>query len=349
MLFGASPLLRHAPFGAAALACLAALAPLAARGAAAEPRAPGLVDLHVDLSYRLNYRSSSFARGSGQFMADRLLESGVAGVVLPLYIPREVSPFGPRDADLESSYRSVLGAIAETPPYRTPGCAPAPGGVRTWLAFEGAAPLAFDAGGVRRWHERGVRVFGLVHTYDNALASSSGQRPAGEPPVGLTPAGRAVVREVFSFGAVVDVSHASDATTDEVLAMAREQGGVVIATHSNARALAPHPRNLTDAQLRGIAATGGVIGVNFHTPFLVAGRAATLVDVARHIEHVARVAGSEHVAVGSDFEGGIRPPRELRDVTGLRELGRLLERRGMPRRHVEQAFGLNALRVLCPR
>jgi membrane dipeptidase len=219
--------------------------------------------------------------------------------------------------------------------------------VRTWLAFEGAAPLAGDPDAVSRWSARGVRIFGLVHTSDNALATSSaGSRV---PAHGLTDAGRELVRRVHASGGVVDVSHASDPATDEVIRMALADGVPAVATHSNARALAPHPRNLTDDQIRGIARTGGVVGINFHSRFLVAEGRAEIADVVRHVRHVARVAGTDHVALGSDFEGDIHPPRGLQDVAALPRLARALEADGLPRADVEKIFSRNALRVLCPR
>jgi len=145
----------------------------------------------------------------------------------------------------------------------------------------------------------------------------------------------------------VDVSHASDRAVADVLALAAETAGVVVATHSNARALCEHPRNLTDQQLRGIAATGGVVGLNFHSPFVVRGRPAELSDVVRQARHLVEVAGEDHVAIGADYEGGIRPARGLAGAAQFPELARALLRAGLPARAVTKLFSENALRVLC--
>jgi membrane dipeptidase len=163
----------------------------------------------------------------------------------------------------------------------------------------------------------------------------------------LTEAGKDLVRRAHALGVSVDVSHASDLAVADVLAVARETAGVVVATHSNARALCDHPRNLTDQQLRGIAATGGVIGLNFHSPFVVRGRAAELSDVVRQARHLVQVAGEDHVAIGADFEGGIRPARGLADAARFPELGRALLRSGLAERAATKLFSENALRVLC--
>jgi len=318
---------------------------LPALGADAAPAPPPVVDLHVDLSYRVNFKAGAFDKGSGQFMAAKLLRAGVSGVVLPLYIPREASPTGPRAEDLESSFARVISLIPKTPPFALPGCEPKTGAVRTWFAFEGAAPLAGDAGAVDRWVARGVRIFGLVHTYDNALATSSGD--AAPAASGLTDAGRDLVRRVHRAGAVVDVSHASDAATDEIIALSKRDGVPAVATHSDARALAPHARNLTDDQIRRIAETGGVVGVNFHSRFLVPRGRASLADVVAEVRYLTRVAGVDHVAIGSDFEGDILPPPELRDVSGFPRLAAALAESGMSAEDVRKVFAENAERILC--
>jgi membrane dipeptidase len=333
------------------------LAELPARGADIAERPIGVVDLHVDLSYEHNYKGHPFAQGTGQFRAADLERAGVVGVVLPLYVPRRVSPTGPRLEDFESSYARVYGALAATSPYRLPGCVPRTGGVRTWLSFEGVGALASDgwieSGGVKTprsllgWAARGLRVLGPVHAWANELASSSGD--AKNAGFGLTARGRDLVRAANRLGIVMDVSHASDEATREILALSAESGAPVIATHSNARALADHPRNLADAELRAIARSGGVVGVNFHSAFLTRKGKATLGDAVAQVKYLVGVMGAEHVAIGSDFEGEIQPPPELAGVQGYQKLARALLDQGMPRATVEAIFSKNALRVLCRR
>lgn len=312
---------------------------------AAEPRPVPVVDLHVDLSYQFNYRGRPFAEGTGQYRAAELVRAGVLGIVLPLYIPKSVHPTGPRLVDLERSYASVFEALVQTPPYRLPGCAPQQRKVKTWLAFEGAAPLGDATLSVAPWLARGVRLFGLVHSYDNRLAGSS----ASTANLGLTDEGRSLVKRIHALGGVIDVSHASDRATNELIELSRRDGRPVVATHSNARSLAPHPRNLSDAQLKGIAATEGVVGINFHQTFLARhGRNATLSDVVRHVRHIARVAGIDTVALGSDFEGDIRPVAALSDASRFQRLAEALRKDGMSEGEIRKVFYENALRVLCP-
>jgi membrane dipeptidase len=311
--------------------------------AAAEPEFP-VVDLHVDLPYQLGFHGKPLRQGSGQAALTALRAGAVSGVVLPLFVPRDVSPTGPRKSDLEDSYLRVLSELFHGQGLELPGCGQAPG-VRTWLSFEGAGPLADAPESLTAWVARGIRIVGLVHTEHNALASSSGDAHPAD--YGLTEAGKQLLRRAHALGVAIDVSHASDRAVSDALALARESGGVVVATHSNARALCDHPRNLGDDQLRGIAATGGVVGLNFHAPFVVRGRPATLADVVQQALYLVKVAGVEHVALGADFEGGIRPARGLEDASRFPDLARALRRAGMSEAGVRKLFAENALRVLC--
>ena len=314
------------------------------RALTAQPSPIPVIDLHVDLSYRSLYKNTPFSSGSGQFLARSLIPAGVRGVVLPLYLPEE----------LERSYAHVFRSILSTPPYSLFGCSihragSEPRAVETWLAFEGSGPVGADLPEIRRWALRGVRSFGLTHSIDNALATSSGS--PGPSQAGLSAEGRRFVEYVVSVGGLVDVSHASDAATSETLELAERLGGTVIATHSNARRLAPHPRNLSDAHIHGIARTGGVIGVNFHQRFLSpdGGRDATLADVVRQVQYLMKVGGEDAVALGSDFEGGIRPVPELRDANQFQRLADALLAAGLSRQLVRKIFYENARRVLCAR
>ncbi|MEN9578046.1 MAG: hypothetical protein RJA70_1055 [Pseudomonadota bacterium] len=305
----------------------------------------GVVDLHVDLPYQVNYKSKSLGFGTGQYVAEWLASSGVTDVVMPLYVPRDVSPSGPRMRDLEESFARVSTLLPATKPYRVGPCMPG-SGVSAHFSLEGAEPLGFELREVERWMSR-LRLVGLVHTYDTAIAGSSGSRQ-GSRDFGLTRRGQELVRRIHAYGGITDISHASDAAFADAHQQALAAGRPLVASHSNTRALADHPRNLTDVQLRAIAQTGGVIGINFHSPFLVAsGGRAELDDVVRHIQHAVAVAGIDHVAIGSDFEGGISPPTALSDVRGFPKLAASLLAAGLSRGQVAKVFGLNARRVLC--
>lgn len=321
----------------------------------AEEGVPGVIDLHVDLPYRTFYKKRPFALGSGQFSVESVIRGGVSGVVLPLYVPADAEPGGRSRYQFEASYSHVYSQVLKTKPYSLPGCSIGRAGgekrfLSTWLAFEGSEPLGADELEIRKWILRGVRVFGLVHSVSNQFAATSGRGGTLPDDFGLTPEGAKFVEVVYKLGGVIDVSHASERATDEALAIARRLGRPLVATHSNARALAPHPRNLTDAQIRGIAASGGVIGVNFHQPFLAAapGAGAGLSDVVRQVEHIRKVGGLGVVGIGSDFEGGISSVPELSDASRFPILNGALRAAGFSPEEVRRVFSLNARRVLCP-
>jgi membrane dipeptidase len=324
------------------LCAVALLGPVASAGQ--DTHVP-VVDLHVDLPYQHGFHGKPLREGSGQASLPDLRQGGVQGVVLPLFVPRDVSPSGPRAIDLEQQYQRVLAELlSREGGFALPGCS-STDRVQTWLSFEGAGPLADAPESLTAWVARGVRVVGLVHTEHNALASSSGDaRPVT---YGLTEAGRDIVRRSHALGVPVDVSHASDRAVAEVLALAQKTGGVVVATHSNARRLADHPRNMTDDQLRGIAASGGVVGLNFHGPFVVRGRPAVLDDVVKQALYLVKVAGVDHAAIGADFEGGIKPARGLKNAQAFRDLARALHAAGLSEAALFKVFSQNALRVLC--
>jgi membrane dipeptidase len=311
----------------------------------------GVIDLHVDLPYRSNYKSAPFSQGSGQYRADHLVRAGVRGVVLPLFVPKDAEPNGRTSAEFERSYDQVFTNLGLTPPYGLPGCGVGraggePRGVETWLSFEDSGPVEPTSAAILGWILRGVRIFGIVHTEPNRLATSSGVPSQGK---GLSERGAKFVALVWKHGGIVDVSHASDEATDDMIALGRQHHGALIATHSNARALAPHPRNLTDPQIRALGELGGVIGVNFHGRFLEPKTGqATLLHVIEQFRYLRKLAGSGALAIGSDFEGGIHPPYELRREEGFLELARGLRKSGFRASEIERIFSGNARRVLCP-
>lgn len=325
------------------LALIAWLAPLPVRGADVDggpPRVP-VVDLRVHLPYQLSL-GRTLEQGSGQADVARLARGGVSGVVLPLLATEDG-----RHPPLVAAYRTLHRALARSSHFAMPGCRTRPGAVRTWLALEDSERLAQHPSEVGLWMQRGVRLFGLVGRRDNSLATSS-RHAEPEPLVGLSSTGRAVVREIHAAGGIVDVSHASSLTTREVLELARQAGRPVVASHSNARALADLPRNLSDDEIRAIAASGGVVGITFDRRLLARGRHARLAHVVNHIRHVAKVGGIAHVAIGSGFESGTRPPHELLNAGRFPRLAGALAASGMERADIERVFHGNALRLLCP-
>jgi membrane dipeptidase len=220
--------------------------------------------------------------------------------------------------------------------------------VATVLSFEGADGFADKPDDLTAWVRRGVCFVGLVHTRTNALAGSSTDPDPAQRRVGLTAAGRKVLEVAYRSGAVADGAHASDTAVDEIVALAKLLGAPVVITHTGMRALRATERNADDAHVALVAGTGGVVGIDIHSGHIARrkGATATLDEVVDHIEHAARVGGKDHVAIGSDLDGGIVQPSDADGAASWPLLARKLAARGWSAPEVEALFRGNASRVL---
>ncbi|MDX1420414.1 MAG: dipeptidase, partial [Rubricoccaceae bacterium] len=245
------------------------------------------------------------------------------------------------------------------------------------LGLEGGHALQASEAVLAQLRDAGIRYVTLTHTNTNAWADSSQDTPRHG---GLTEQGVALVQAMNRLGVLVDVSHVSDGTFADAVRASRAP---VLASHSSARALTPNVRNLSDAQLRALAATGGVALVNLYADVVNRAldtvvmaaverrverdyggdltrlwdaigaesaarglRAATLADALDHIEHIAAVAGVDHVGLGSDFDGVPALPEGLEDVTRLPWITHGLLARGWAEEDVRKVLGGNLLRAL---
>ena len=213
------------------------------------------------------------------------------------------------------------------------------GRVAVLLGLEGGHALQADPAVLGAVAGRGVRYVTLTHTNTNAWADASTDAARWG---GLNETGRQLVREMNRLGVLVDLSHVSDATFADALAVSSVP---VVLSHSSARALHGHPRNVSDDMLRALAENGGVVMVNYF-PEYVTGGAATLDDVLDHVEHVVRVADIAHVGLGSDFDGVPALPDGLEDATRLPWVTYGLLTRGFSEADVRKVLGGNVLRVM---
>ena len=168
------------------------------------------------------------------------------------------------------------------------------------LGVEGGEPIDDDMGRLHELHFRGMRVLTLTWNRDNKISGGIGDPDSG----GLTPFGRDVVAECARLGVIVDVSHISPRGFADVAEAAKVP---FFASHSNCRALASHKRNLEDGQIRVIADSGGVVGVNFCDAFLSDSPSPDMNDVLRHIDHLIKIGGTECAALGADLDGTADP------------------------------------------
>jgi membrane dipeptidase len=230
------------------------------------------------------------------------------------------------------------------------------GRIASVMGMEGGHAIENSLGALRAFFALGARYLTLTHSANTDWADSGTDQPRHG---GLTAFGREVVREMNRLGMLVDLSHTSPATMHDVLDVAEAP---VIFSHSSARALVEHGRNVPDDVLRRLPRNGGVVMVTFVPSFInVAARdwqalpeeqrrttpepRATLGDVADHIEHVRRVAGIDHVGIGSDFDGISSVPIGLEDVSKFPALFAELSRRGWTDDELAKLAGGNVLRA----
>jgi membrane dipeptidase len=326
-----------------------------------------VVDAHNDLPVLLLLRNGELGdQGVARYWSERWVPEARAGgvdvQVLPIYVAPEVA---------EASLRSTLLQLealereaAQTPEValcRTGAeidAALAESRIALLVALEGTPGIGADVELFSVFHRLGVRMVSFTHWSRALLAEGSADEETGSR---LPAAGVRAVAELERLGILLDVSHLAAASVDHVLDLAT---GVVVATHSCARALRDHHRNLSDEHLRGIAATGGVIGMNVLPTFVDAG-AATLDRVVDHLGHIAETAGVDHVGLGPDFLreymdalypqydefrrfGGVDLKTIVPGLARERDLpnltGRLVER-GWAEPDIRKVLGLNWLRV----
>jgi membrane dipeptidase len=253
------------------------------------------------------------------------------------------------------------------------------GRIASLIGMEGGHSINSSLGALRMFHQLGARYMTLTHNLNTPWAdSATGRRQHG----GLTSFGEEVIREMNRLGMLVDLSHVSPETMEDVI---RVSEAPVVFSHSSARALCDVPRNVPDDVLRMMPSNGGVVMVTFVPQFLsqqVAEHSeraakerarlqarhpkdaaavqagldawlranpqpqATLDDVADHIDHVRKVAGIDHVGIGSDFDGITSTPVGLEDVSRFPALTAELLRRGYSDEDVKKVLGLNVLRVM---
>ncbi|WP_229698828.1 dipeptidase [Wenjunlia tyrosinilytica] len=325
-----------------------------------------VADLHNDLLCAVVARP---VERWAEFFRERWLPQLRAGGVdlqaLPVFVE---DPFRPEGAlrrtlrMIEAAHRLAAGnadAVALCADGAQIDQALAEGRIALVLALESAPGVGEDVELLETLFRLGVRIASLAHFGRTALADGSGEDGTGGR---LTRAGVAALAEMERLGMLFDVSHLGAAGVGHVLELASRP---VIATHSCARALFDHHRNLTDEQIRGVAAGGGVVCVNFFAPYLH-GSDYSIDRLVDHIEHVAGVAGVKHVGLGPDFIKEVlddtTPPccerafvegvpadaylPGLVGPAGLPLVTEALQRRGWPEGDIVAVLGENVRRLL---
>jgi len=199
------------------------------------------------------------------------------------------------------------------------------------LLSEGAHPLEGKLANVQVMYDAGFRVLGLTHFFDNEVGGSL----HGVSQSGLTPFGRQVIAMAESKGMIIDVAHASEATVRDTLAISKRP---VILSHTGVKGYCDTPRNISDATMKAIAAHGGLIGIGYWDAAVCK---PTMQNVTEAILYAVKLLGSEHVALGSDFDGGTVTPFDSSEMPALTSA--LLDA-GLDEKTVRLVMGENAIR-----
>ncbi|MBL8151336.1 MAG: dipeptidase, partial [Blastocatellia bacterium] len=212
------------------------------------------------------------------------------------------------------------------------------------MGIEGGHSIRGSIDLLKEYFEVGVRYMTLTWSNSNEICGSSGDSGKYD---GLTKFGKEVVKLMNQMGMMVDISHVSDKAFFEVLEVSQKPP---IVSHSNTRKLCNHPRNLTDDMLKVLAEHNGVCGINFYPLFLVENyhvekKDATYKNVADHIDHAVNIAGIDHVAIGSDYDGIPSVPKGLEDISKLPNLVSELEKRGYKEDDINKLLYQNVMRV----
>lgn len=307
-----------------------------------------IVDCHCDTIEKIAEGAMGLGERSQVSHIDlpRLQEAGVNMQFFALYIDSRYKPLGALERTLELIdvfYRELtanhhrMELVLE---HKDIDRILKNGKLAALLTVEGGEGIQESLGLLRSFYRLGVRGMTLTWNQRNAIADGAGEGPKG----GLSKFGHEVVAEMNSLGMLIDVSHLNCGGFVDVV---RASSKPVIASHSNARALCDHPRNLDDSQLKLLADNGGVIGITFVPDFLVDnGAKADLSTVADHIDYVRNLIGSEYIGLGSDFDGTDSVPVGLENVTKIPDLLHVLETRGYRESEIENICGGNVLRLL---
>lgn len=213
-----------------------------------------------------------------------------------------------------------------------------------FLTIEDGRPINGRLDRIKEYYDRGVRLVTLTWNHENSIGYPN-STDAEAMALGLKPFGREAVELMNDLGIIVDVSHLSDGGFWDVAEISKQP---FVASHSNARSLSPHPRNLTDDMIKALADAGGIAGINFCPAFLtedLKSEESRLADLVRHIEYLVDRGGIDLVALGSDLDG-VSGNLEIGQPTDMPRILEALDRAGYSTGDIEKIAYGNAMRLI---
>ncbi len=349
-----------------------------------------VVDTHSDTTSPMTDEGLDFGARSTKTHMDihRMAEGGLDAEFFSIYVAANYAREGGsarRALDMIDSVRRMVERYPDKIALATTAAEvrrlARQGKLAALMGIEGGHAIENSLPALRSFFDLGVRYMTLTHGNTNDWADSSGDKPRWG---GLNELGRKVVAEMNRIGMIVDISHVSDETFYDVLAVATAPP---FASHSSCRAISNHPRNMTDDMIRALAKKGGIIQINFYPAFIdddyrkaaeerraklrselgaknpgdeakMRGEAERrmramppipppgLSKLIDHIDHVVKIAGADHVGLGSDFDGVPSLPTGIEDVTKLPMITYELLKRGYREADILKILGGNTLRVM---
>lgn len=312
------------------------------------------IDLHADpllwsrfVGYDLNKRHRPpfpQARFGGHTDLPRMREGGLGAQVFGLVslpgLDRDLSKACHRQIDLlEQAIRTSQGQLRLSTSAEDIDKAQREGAMSGLLAIEGAHALRGNIDALDRFYARGVRSLGLLHFTRNACGSPCGG-PGARRRAPLTPFGHDLVAHCEALGVIVDLAHLNHRGCLDVCAVAKKP---VWVSHTGLAGVHASWRNIDDEQLRAVASTGGVVGVIFVPYYLGRDGLDAVID---HLLHIVRMAGEHAPALGSDWDGFVRPTRGLEESSKLPHLTARMLERGLRPTLIEGILRHNALRMV---
>ena len=311
-----------------------------------------LLDFHCDTASEILDGRSLF-ENNGMISIAKMREGGVLCQFFAMFI--RMSEYGSIDAayaQLQKIHGNFMGELekhsdhialarnaAEISANRKEGK------ISAVLTVEEGAILGGKLERLDELYKTGVRLITLTWNFENSLGFPNSLEPdAMNRP--LKPFGLDVVKRMQELGMIIDVSHLSDGGFWDVAKLATERGKKpFVASHSNARSLCDHPRNLTDEMIKALADSGGVTGINLVPRFLSGEKKGTVEQMIRHIKHIHKIAGIDVLALGSDFDG-FSGVNEISDCSKFGLLTDALSKAGYSEDEIEKICWKNAMRVI---
>ena len=312
------------------------------------------LDLHCDtleLGF-LKKKEDIFDLPEGMLDISRMKAAGMYGQFFAIFFPPQGREWMPED----EVYYQALKKLFYTSLDRHKDCIAYAGNgteaeenckegkMSAFLTIEDGRHVQGELANLKRFYQDGVRLISLTWNYENCFGAPNSREPKIMEK-GLTPFGKDAILYMNDLGMLIDVSHLSDGGFYDVIQLSKKP---IVASHSNARAVSPHPRNLTDDMIRKISEVGGVAGVNFYGAFLQPDaklEKSTIEALVTHIMYMSNLGGEDLVALGTDFDG-ISGEMEINSPLYMEKLFDELRKKGMSERQIEKLAYKNVLRVL---